>query len=82
MATIRGIAIGDVTNTLESENIVGTEKLPVSSGQTVPQVTTTGELKEYINEEPMDAVGGIVARLDGMEEVEKLTNADIDSLLT
>ena len=44
----RGITIGEVTNTLD--NIAGTEKIPVSSGETEPQVVTTSELKAYVNE--------------------------------
>jgi hypothetical protein len=46
----RGITIGEVTNILDSNDIVGNEKLPVSSGETEPQVVTTGELREYIQE--------------------------------
>lgn len=45
----RGVSIGDVTNTLETFN--GEEKIPVSSGETDPQVVTTGRLKEYINDD-------------------------------
>lgn len=45
----RGISIGDVTNTLDTFN--GEEKIPVSSGETDPQVVTTGRLKEYINDD-------------------------------
>lgn len=44
----RGISIGEVTNILDSDAIVGTEKLPVSSGETEPQVVTTKELRDYI----------------------------------
>ena len=63
----RGIAIGDVTNILDSEDIVGNEKLPVSSGETEPQVVTTGELREYIQEGlPKDALTNI--------EIENLLN--------
>jgi hypothetical protein len=47
----RGITIAEVTNILDSDNIVGNEKLPVSSGTQRPQVVTTGELKEYIIED-------------------------------
>lgn len=45
----RGVSIGDVTNTLDTFN--GSEKIPVSSGESVPQVVTTGRLKEYINDD-------------------------------
>lgn len=63
----RGIRIGDVTNILDSEDIVGNEKLPVSSGETEPQVVTTGELREYIQEGlPKDALTNI--------EIENLLN--------
>lgn len=53
---VRGTAIGEVNNILQSENIRGNEKIPVSSGQTVPQVVTTLELKEYINEGVQEAL--------------------------
>lgn len=63
----RGITIGEVTNILDSEDIVGNEKLPVSSGETEPQVVTTGELREYIQEGlPKDALTNI--------EIENLLN--------
>lgn len=63
----RGISIGDVTNILDSEDIRGAEKIPVSSGETVPQVVTTGELREYIQEGlPKDALTNI--------EIENLLN--------
>lgn len=63
----RGISIGDVTNILDSEDIVGNEKLPVSSGEPEPQVVTTGELREYIQEGlPKDALTNI--------EIENLLN--------
>lgn len=63
----RGISIRDVTNILDSEDIVGNEKLPVSSGETEPQVVTTGELREYIQEGlPKDALTNI--------EIENLLN--------
>ena len=45
MAT--GITIDEVTNTLD--DIQGTEKIPVSSGISEPEVVTTGDLKDYIN---------------------------------
>lgn len=45
----RGITIGDVENTLNTFN--GNEKIPVSSGDTEPEVVTTGRLKEYINDD-------------------------------
>lgn len=47
MAT--GITIGEVTNALISIN--GNEKIPVSSGDTQPEIVTTGKLKEYINDD-------------------------------
>lgn len=63
----RGITIGEVTNILDSNAIVGNEKLPVSSGETEPQVVTTGELREYIQEGlPKDALTNI--------EIENLLN--------
>lgn len=46
MAT--GITIDEVTNTLD--DIQGTEKIPVSSGISEPEVVTTGNLKDYIND--------------------------------
>ena len=45
MAT--GITIDEVANTLD--DIQGTEKIPVSSGISEPEVVTTGDLKNYIN---------------------------------
>lgn len=63
----RGITIGEVTNILDSDDIIGNEKLPVSSGETEPQVVTTGELREYIQEGlPKDALTNI--------EIENLLN--------
>ena len=46
MAT--GITIDEVTNILD--DIQGTEKIPVSSGISEPEVVTTGDLKDYIND--------------------------------
>lgn len=63
----RGVSIGDVTNILDSSNIMGEEKLPVSSGETEPQVVTTGELKEYIT--------------DGLPTEGRLTEDDIDRII-
>lgn len=63
----RGVSIGDVTNILDSSDIEGTEKLPVSSGETEPQVVTTGELKEYIT--------------DGLPTEGRLTEDDIDRIV-
>lgn len=63
----RGIAIQDVNNILDSNDIRGTEKIPVSSGQSIPQVVTTQELKEYVNQ--------------GIEADEELTLEEIDELL-
>ena len=48
-AMARGITIGEVENTLNTFN--GNEKIPVSSGDTEPEVVTTGRLKEYINDD-------------------------------
>ena len=63
----RGITIGEVTNILDSNDIVGNEKLPVSSGEIEPQVVTTGKLREYIQEGlPKDALTNI--------EIENLLN--------
>ena len=45
----QGITIAEVTNTLDTFN--GNEKIPVSSGDTEPEVVTTGRLKEYINDD-------------------------------
>lgn len=53
---VRGTAIGEVNNILYSENIRGSEKIPVSSGQILPQVVTTQELKEYVNEGVQEAL--------------------------
>ena len=64
----RGIAIGDVTNILDSNDIRGTEKLPVSSGNTEPQVVTTQELKEYVTK------GIEVDREFTLDEMERLLN--------
>ena len=47
----QGRTIAEVTNILDSDDIVGTEKLPVSSGDTEPQVVTTKELRDYIIED-------------------------------
>lgn len=63
----RGITIGEVTNILDSNDIIGNEKLPVSSGETEPQVVTTGELKEYIT--------------DGLPTEGRLTEGDIDVII-
>lgn len=78
---VRGIAIGAVDNILDSEDIVGTEKLPVSSGQTVPQVVTTEELRDYINVEPLSGISNLTIRMDNLPEVESLTNSEIDRLI-
>lgn len=64
----RGISIGDVTNILDSNDIRGTEKLPVSSGNTEPQVVTTQELKEYVTK------GIEIDREFTPEEIESLLN--------
>lgn len=67
MAT-RGIAIQDVNNILDSNDIKGTEKIPVSSGQSTPQVVTTQELKEYINKDIE------IDREFTLEEMEQILN--------
>lgn len=61
----RGITIGDVENTLNTFN--GNEKIPVSSGDTEPEVVTTGELKEYIT--------------DGLPTEGRLSEEDIDRII-
>lgn len=67
MAT-RGIAIQDVNNILDSNDIRGTEKIPVSSGQSTPQVVTTQELKEYVNKDIE------IDREFTLEEMEQILN--------
>lgn len=67
MAT-RGIAIQDVNNILDSNDIRGTEKIPVSSGQSIPQVVTTQELKEYVNKDIE------IDREFTLEEMEQILN--------
>ena len=64
----RGISIGDVTNILDSNDIRGTEKLPVSSGNTEPQVVAIQELKEYVTK------GIEVDREFTLDEMERLLN--------
>lgn len=64
----RGIAIQDVNNILDSNDIRGTEKIPVSSGQSTPQVVTTQELKEYINKDIE------IDREFTLEEMEQILN--------
>ena len=63
----KGVTIGEVTNILDSQDMNGTEKLPVSSGNTEPQVVTTGELKEYITE--------------GIEVDREFTRKEMDDIL-
>lgn len=63
----RGVTIGEVTNILDSQDMNGTEKLPVSSGNIEPQVVTTGELKEYITE--------------GIEVDREFTRKEMDDIL-
>lgn len=63
----RGVTIGEVTNILDSQDMNGTEKLPVSSGNVEPQVVTTGELKEYITE--------------GIEVDREFTRKEMDDIL-
>lgn len=65
---IRGVAIQDVNNILDSNDIRGTEKIPVSSGQSTPQVVTTQELKEYINKDVE------IDREFTLEEMEQILN--------
>lgn len=64
----RGVAIQDVNNILDSDDIRGTEKIPVSSGQSTPQVVTTQELKEYINKDIE------IDREFTLEEMEQILN--------
>lgn len=64
----RGITIGEVENVLDGQNISGTEKIPVSAGQSVPQVATTQELKKYFTK-------------DSVEDSDELTIEEIDELL-
>lgn len=64
----KGITIGEVENVLDGRNIVGTEKIPVSSGETEPQVVTTNVLKGYITK-------------DSVEDSDELTIEEIDALL-
>lgn len=64
----RGITIGEVENILDGRNIVGTEKIPVSAGQSEPQVATTQELKKYFTK-------------DSVEDSDELTIEEIDALL-
>lgn len=47
----KGVKISDVNNILYHKNIRGNEKIPISSGQNIPQVVTTGELRNYIKED-------------------------------
>lgn len=47
----KGVKISDVNNILYHKNIRGNEKIPISSGQNIPQVVTTEELKNYIKED-------------------------------
>lgn len=56
----KGITIGEVENVLDGQNITGTEKIPVSSGQTEPQVVTINELKGYLTKDLMNKVKSIV----------------------
>lgn len=65
---IRGVAIQDVNNILDSNDIRGTEKIPVSSGQSTPQVVTTQELKEYVNKDIE------IDREFTLEEMEQILN--------
>ena len=64
----KGITIGEVENILDGQNIMGTEKIPVSSGQTEPQVVTTNDLKGYFTK-------------DSVEDEDELTIEEIDALL-
>ena len=63
----QGRTIAEVTNILDSRDIIGEEKLPVSSGDPEPQVVTTRELKEYIT--------------DGLPTEGRLTEDDIDRIV-
>lgn len=64
----KGITISEVENVLDGQNIVGTEKIPVSSGQTEPQVVTTNVLKGFFTK-------------DSVEDEDELTIEEIDELL-
>lgn len=64
----KGITIGEVENVLDGQNIVGTEKIPVSSGQAEPQVVTTNVLKWFFTK-------------DSVEDSDELTIEEIDELL-
>lgn len=64
----RGITIGEVENVLDGQSIVGTEKIPVSSGLSEPQVVTTNVLKNYFTK-------------DSVEDSDELTIEEIDALL-
>lgn len=64
----KGITIGEVENILDGQNIMGTEKIPVSSGQAEPQVVTTNDLKRFFTK-------------DSVEDEDELTIEEIDALL-
>lgn len=66
----RGRTIGEVDNILDSLDMNGSEKIPVSSGETEPQVVTIGELKEYINDDVSLSTADII---DAINRVNRLT---------
>ena len=47
----KGVKISDVNNILYHKNVHGKEKIPISSGQNIPQVITAEELRNYIKED-------------------------------
>lgn len=58
----KGITISEVENVLDGQNIVGTEKIPISSGHSEPQVVTTNELKKYFTKDSVKDTLEIIAR--------------------
>ena len=59
----RGIAIKDVTNKLQPQNVANNVVIPVSSGQDEPEVVEVGTLKGYINDDteiPLDELARIL----------------------
>lgn len=51
----KGVKISDVNNILYHKNVRGKEKIPISSGQNIPQVITAEELRNYIKEDIEDS---------------------------
>ena len=59
----RGIAIKDVTNKLQPQDVANSVVIPVSSGQDEPEVIEVGTLKGYINDDteiPLDELARIL----------------------